>query len=141
MDLDSTILTPPVHRLLGDSTAEIESFATQPLGGGFAETSGGGLGTVLVEGTAIGVQGRIGFRMVAEGLADGLTGSADPRNWNYWKREALAYASGALATLPPGIAAPVCYGVDDRGDRATIFLELVPAQQAAWTLEPVREAR
>jgi Phosphotransferase enzyme family len=138
MELDRKTLTPPVRRLLGDSTAEIEAISAQPLGGGFAESSGGGLGTFRIEGTAIGARGRRGFRMVAKGLADDLTGSADPREWNFWKREAMAYASGALATLPPGIAAPVCYGVDDKGDRATIFLEAVPEQEAAWTIETYR---
>ena len=46
-----------------------------------------------------------------------------------------------LATLPPGIAAPVCYGVDQAaGDRATIFLELVPEERSAWTFETYRRA-
>ena len=79
--------------------------------------------------------------MVAKSLADGGTGSGDPRDWNYWKREPLAYASGVLAALPPGISAPVCYGVDqDAEDRATIFLEAVPEEVSAWTFETYRRA-
>jgi hypothetical protein len=140
MDLDRKRLASPVLRLLGGPTAAIETVAAQPLGGGFAESNVGGLGTVRLEGTARGAQGRRNFRLVAKGFADGSTGSADPGDWNYWKREALAYASGALASLPPGITAPVCYGVEDEGDRATIFLELVPEEGAAWTFETYRKA-
>ena len=76
MELDRQMLTPPVRRLLADPAAEIEAFSAQPLGGGFAETSGGGLGTVRIEGTATRARGRRSFRMVAKALADGLTGSA-----------------------------------------------------------------
>ena len=100
-----------------------------------------GPGHVWLQGTASGAEGRRGFSMVAKGLADGRTGSGDPGDWNYWKREPLAYASGVLATLPPGIAAPICYGVDqDAGDRATIFLEAVPEKQSAWSFETYRRA-
>jgi len=39
-------------------------------------------------------------------------GATDPSHWAYWRREPLAYASGALPA-GPGLAAPRCYGVVD----------------------------
>jgi hypothetical protein len=36
----------------------------------------------------------------------------------YWKREALAYASGLLADLPGGITAPRCFVVEERADES-----------------------
>ena len=35
----------------------------------------------------------------------------DRRHFGYWQREAMAYRSGLLDSLPHGLAAPACYGV------------------------------
>jgi hypothetical protein len=56
-------------------------------------------------------------------LASGrhAAGAGDPAHWAYWRREALAYASGLLPA-GPGLRAPRCYAV--AGD--TVYLEDVP---------------
>ena len=36
----------------------------------------------------------------------------------YWKREALAYASGLLDDLPGDIAAPRCFALEERADES-----------------------
>src|SRR4051794_12612363 len=55
-------------------------------------------------------------------------------HWNHWLREAEAYASGTLARLPAGLAAPACYGVYQHGDSVSIWLEYVaPSPAAQWT--------
>ncbi len=44
-------------------------------------------------------------------------GHSDPADWDYWKREALAYEADLLRDLPEGFAAPTCFAVrvvDDR---------------------------
>lgn len=63
--------------------------------------------------------------------------SDDPAHWNYWRREALVYQSGLLEHLPPGLAAPRCYGVDQPApDTLWLWLEDIAGQRAsAWPLE------
>jgi hypothetical protein len=57
-----------------------------------------------------------------------------PAHWNYWLREAEAYASGTLAQLPTGLGAPRCYGVKQQEELVWIWLEpLENAPDAQWT--------
>ncbi|HEV8671704.1 MAG TPA: hypothetical protein VGS01_13330 [Candidatus Limnocylindria bacterium] len=49
-----------------------------------------------------------------------------------WDREADAYASGLLDTLPPGLAAPRCFGVDRHDDSAWLWMEYVVDETVAW---------
>jgi hypothetical protein len=47
-----------------------------------------------------------------------------PSHHQYWKREALAYASGLLSDLPGGIAAPRCPAVAEQADGSVwVWLE------------------
>jgi hypothetical protein len=48
----------------------------------------------------------------------------DSRGSDYWKREFLAYDSGLLGHLPPGVRAPACYGAEELPNgTARIWLE------------------
>jgi hypothetical protein len=50
----------------------------------------------------------------------------DPDDWNYWKREALLYASGLLDDLPPGLRAAQCFLVEERPpDSVWLWLEML----------------
>ena len=49
-----------------------------------------------------------------------------------WDREGEAYASGLLETLPDGLAAPRCFGVDRHGGTLWIWLEYVADDAAEW---------
>jgi hypothetical protein len=49
-----------------------------------------------------------------------------------WDREGEAYSSGLLETLPEGLAAPRCFGVDRRGPTLRIWLEYVADDAAGW---------
>jgi hypothetical protein len=67
----------------------------------------------------------------------------DETHWYYWKREALAYASGLLARLVPPLRAPRCFGVFEREDGSVgVWLEdLGPAAgTAAWSIGDYRIA-
>lgn len=67
--------------------------------------------------------------------------SDDPRHWNYWKRELLAYTSDVLPTDAHGIRAPRCYGTEDHGDRAVVWLEELRGPDAGgWSIERCAEA-
>ena len=58
-------------------------------------------------------------------------------DWNYWKREAMAYRSGLLDDLPGGIAAPRCLGVEELADGIVrLWLEdVAPANDVPWSLD------
>jgi hypothetical protein len=49
-----------------------------------------------------------------------------------WDREGEAYASGLLETLPDGLAAPRCFGVDRHDATLWIWLEHVADDTARW---------
>jgi hypothetical protein len=70
--------------------------------------------------------------------------SGEPEgHWYYWRREALAYASGLLTGLPGLLRAPRCLGVFERPD-GTIGLWLEDlsgaASAASWSLDNYRAA-
>ena len=136
METDKDLLLEPVRACLGDATAKIVEVQAKPVVAGFSESEGGGLGTLRIGGTAMTAAGLQSFRMISKSLGDGGTGSNDPGEWNYWKREALAYSSGVLDVLPPGVSAPKCYGVShDDPQRATIFLEEITEDHVDWGLD------
>ncbi|MGE5139948.1 MAG: hypothetical protein ACM3JD_10820 [Rudaea sp.] len=64
-------------------------------------------------------------------------GKDEPTSLNYWKREALAYQSGLLDSLPAEICAPRCFGVDEQpGLQVWLWLEaLTDEWPAGWSLD------
>jgi hypothetical protein len=76
------------------------------------------------------VGGQSPFSLVFKAVADvHLPGFPDtgymhePQDWNYWKREPLAFASGLLDTYRGPLVPVRCVGVEDRGDVAFMWLE------------------
>lgn len=62
----------------------------------------------------------------------------DPRHWNYWRREPLAYETDLPdAFAGSGLRAPVCYAVVEREPKVVaLWLEDVPPTEE-WTVERV----
>jgi hypothetical protein len=59
----------------------------------------------------------------------------------YWRREILAYQSGLLEQLPPGVRAPRCYGVVENEDGAWVWMEYFKeATGEAWSLDDFERA-
>jgi hypothetical protein len=69
--------------------------------------------------------------------ASDFNASAVPMHWNYWRREALVYASELLAHMPLALAAPRCFAIaEPTPDVAYLWIEDIqgiPATQ--WPLE------
>ena len=64
-----------------------------------------------------------------------------PSELCYWERELLAYQSGSLSDLPPGLRAPRCYGSSESGQDAWIWLEDVQETvPRTWTLAEFQRA-
>jgi len=65
----------------------------------------------------------------------------DPQGYRYWKREILAYQSGLLHNLPGQVAAPSCYGIDEKSDGSVwIWLEdIKDEQEHPWSIERYKQ--
>ncbi len=83
------------------------------------------------------------LKLLRHGATDShFASSDDPVHWNYWRREALVYESDLLGRLPPGLAAPRCYGVSAPSPD-TLWLWLEPVDglpAAAWPPERFGQA-
>ncbi|MCP4384464.1 MAG: hypothetical protein GY798_24145 [Hyphomicrobiales bacterium] len=135
--LDGSILTPVVRRLFGRDDVAVIDWQVSSLAGGFAGDTVGGEGTVRVQGTADVGPETLDWSVVLKTLSRAPdVGSEDPRDWHYWKREALAYESGLLDDIEGGLSAPRCYGVTGFGE-TTYWLWLEDESDAfggSWPL-------
>lgn len=109
--IDSTALQTLIHTLLEDTAAQLLDWQAEPVYGGAATNTAlyRVSGHAAVQGAAI-TWSLILKVFRIRGRVD------DPRRWNYWKREPLAYQSGLLTQLPGGVVAPRCFGVVEQSD-------------------------
>jgi hypothetical protein len=150
--VNATILTPLVRQVVGTELAVIRGWTCSQLQGGLM---GAGVyrlsGTATVRGTEL--PWSILLKVVRR--SSSLTGLAEPisgcpggaaessgsgdTTGSAWRREPLAYSSGILRELPVGIAAPQCFGVEERsGAENWIWLEDVPGKLGTeWSRERI----
>lgn len=65
-----------------------------------------------------------------------LDTSDTPSDWNYWKREILAYRSKLVTELSGNLVAPRCYGITEHpNDEWHIWLEDIQETSKNWTLD------
>lgn len=129
--------------VVGDTEASIRDWQAQPLGGGMAGAIGSGGGIWRVRGTTTSGSHQTGFSVVVKVLTrtevefGGIRPHGkDPRGFEYWRREADAYASGLLTDRDDGLLAPRCYAIDEETDTCVLWLEDIPDDgPAAWPLE------
>jgi hypothetical protein len=135
--VDAAALTPFVREALRDDTLTVTSITYAAMSGGFASGTVGGRGTFRFSGAA----GEASWSLILKvlGRVNG-TGSDNPHEWNYWKREILAYQSGLLDDLPGGVRAPRCFGVVEHPD-AEYWIWLEDAGTASHTWDMAHYAR
>ncbi len=74
---------------------------------------------------------------IAHLAADAPEGwGTDLLHFGYWKREALAYRSGVLETLTPGLQAPHCFAVEEQPD-GSVWLWLSEVKENSVNPWPV----
>lgn len=132
--LDDGRLEAVVRLALDAPAATVdEGWSWRPLTGGF----GDGTGIWHLAGSARAGRARQPWALVLKSLPNGAGAPA----WDDPRREAYAYRSGLLATLPGGLTAPRCYAVEDRPDGAAwLWLEDIASDPAPWSDEQFARA-
>ena len=136
MELDKAVIARMAGQALGDPSIEIAEWSVSPIGGGTAQALGISEGVSRIDGAASSRGHHLPWSVILKVIRR-APDHDDPAVWDYWQREALAYRSGMLGDLPPGIDAPRCFGVTDIDeDRIALWLEYVPeAGPARWPLD------
>lgn len=124
--IEDTRLAMVVRRALDAPAATVANgWGWRPLAGGW----GDGVGIWRLDGVALVGSTRRPWSLVLKSLP----GGAGAPTWDDPHREADVYRSGVLTALPGGLAAPRCYGVEDRPDGTTwIWLEAMDDDMAPW---------
>ena len=134
--VDAAKLTPWVRSLLEAPDYVIDTVRLEPLTAGFSEGTVGTGGAYRYSGQGHSARGKQPWSLVLKMLrmVEGVGGTA-PRDWNYRRRETLAYRSGLLDDLPGGIAAPRCLAVETPVDGETwIWLEEARQISPRWDM-------
>ena len=130
--IDSAALTEPVRALLGDAAAVVRTWERVPFLAGTGDFVHRLSGAALVGGRE--VPWTLVLKLVPGG-GEGTSGRGRQRG-AWWANEAHAYRSGVLAQLPGDLAAPRCFGAQDRpGGAVWLWLEeVVDDLPGAWPL-------
>ena len=131
--LDWATRTDLVRAALRDGAAEITSWSAEDGGGG---ASGSQLFAIRGEARAGGAL--VPWRFVLKVLNHQGEGwqesSTDPRAWDYWKREWLAYQDPLLQQMRGSLRAPRCLGTGEQGEAAVWMAleDLSELDQRPW---------
>ena len=143
MGFDHGVITKVVRTALHDPSLDVGDWSIEPLTGGFGEVTATSEGVCRVRGTAVAASGPVQWSVVRKRLQS-AAGHSDPADWDYWKREALAYEADLLRDLPEGFAAPTCLpsvwstiGISNSGSRTCTRLPLTRGRWPAtgWQLD------
>jgi hypothetical protein len=128
--LDRSALTPLVRRAIQSPTVEVSDWSVYPIHSGDGE----GLGVYRLVGTGEDRGQPLRWSLILKAFGAPAEGGEEG-DWNYWKREAMAYCSGLLDDLPGGIAAPRCLGVEELTDGfVRLWLEdVAPEHDEPWS--------
>jgi hypothetical protein len=140
--VDRATLIGPVRRALRSDTVQVLDWRSSRLGGGVGNPVS--LGLYRFSGTGQDRGEIVTWSLVlkiaqspANVGAQDMGEGEDQTHWNYWKREMHIYRSGLLEDLPRGLAAPRCFGIEERpGDVFWLWLEeITGSDHASWPLD------
>ena len=133
--IDQAALTLIVRRYLDSATLEIHNWSCRPVQGGAGDGGTGASGIYRFAGHGQERDETRSWSLILKACSSQLGGD-NASDWNYWKRELLAYQSGFLADLPGGLAAPRCLGVEQSADLFWLWLEEITDDIGPkWPLE------
>jgi hypothetical protein len=129
--LGRSTLMPIVRRAMSSATVEVHNWSIQPIHSGFGES----LGVYRFAGDGEDRGQPVGWSLILKAFGAPAEGGEEG-DWNYWKREAMAYRSGLLDALPEGMAAPRCLAVEELAEGIVrLWLEdVAPTNEVPWSL-------
>ena len=135
MELDDTTVRRVASIAAGAPSLEVLEWSVEPIGGGMTEAIGISDGVARVAGVGVADGRRVPWSIIIKPLKS-APGHDHPADWDFWKREGLAYEVGLLRELADGFAAPVCFAVEQiDADHMTVWLEDVqPVGPTRWPL-------
>jgi hypothetical protein len=121
-DIDHTEVVRAVRTRFEHAT--VERWQVHHLGRGRGDNATS-LGVQRVHGSARTPERELAFSHIRKVFVRPPGGAAEEAqdHWNHWRREPLLMASGRLAELPIGVAAPRVDLIVDEGERATVWME------------------
>ena len=130
--LERSTITPLVRHAMHSPTVEVSDWSIHPIHSGDGE----GLGLYRFVGSGKDRGQPVGWSVILKAFGAPAEGGEEG-DWNYWKREAMAYRSGLLDDFPGGLAAPRCLGVEELAEGIVrLWLEdVAPAEEAPWSLD------
>ena len=108
--VDSNMLTPLVRKALQQDGVVVVDWKYDALQGGSFNSE-----TYRFSGNAHRSEDVLPWSLILKVIRS-LDGKDNPASLTYWKREALAYQSGLLDTLPNESRAPQCFAIIERPD-------------------------
>lgn len=106
--IDRPLLTRLVRLAWQNASLEVETWAVQALHGGFEALAG----VYRFTGTGRDDARPLTWSLILKVICPPVGGSeSDPADWNYLKRDLLAYQSGLVTDLPGSLTAPRCLEV------------------------------
>ncbi len=133
--VDRSTLEPVARRALGETTARIVDWEVRQVHGGIVGPATGASAIFRVTGTARDADGVVRWSVILKASRVAKV-EASYHPW-LWNSEPFAYESGLLEDLPGDVAAPRCFGVDQKAeDLYWIWLEDVVEEVGPdWPLE------
>jgi phage shock protein PspC (stress-responsive transcriptional regulator) len=132
--MDRAVLTEVVRKDQHDPNLEILDWAVEPISHEkHIDTT---TGLFRFSGQSQSANGNRTWTVVLKCIHDPTQWSQQPREYSYWRREILAFQSGLLEQLPPGVRAPRCYGVIENEDGAWVWIEHIQETTGMqWSLD------
>jgi len=132
--MDRAVLTEIVRKDQHDPDLVILDWTVEPLSHEKIINTTGGL--FRFSGQGQGTQGIQPWIVALKCINNPKGSSEQPRSWYYWKREIMAYQSGFLEQLPPGVRAPRFYGIMENENGAWVWIEHIQeATSKQWSLD------
>jgi len=132
--MDHTVLTEAVRKDQHDPDLVILDWTVEPISHEILTDTTGGL--FRFKGQCQSAKGNRPWSVVLKCMNNPKQSSQQPREAFYWRREIMAFQSGLLEELPPGLRAPRCYGVMENEDGVWVWIEYIQeATGKQWSLD------